>query len=271
MSDSEPHPAEVVSGGVRGALQGATYPVRGLLFLLRQPSTWGRAAVPAVVNGLLLLVCVVLALALVDELREWIVPDRWETADWKGTVVGILSWVVAVLLALGAAIVTALATASILAGPFSEMLSEKVEILYLGTEVEDDDEPIDWVAFFLGFLRGMWTTFLRLLIFGLIYVPLLLLTLIPVLGLAAAAAVATYSAFFLALAFSDPTLDRKGLRLGGKLRWARSHLAPWLGFGFACLAAMLIPIVDLLIAPALVAGGTLLFLDSGGDSELPVP
>ena len=58
-------------------------------------------------------------------------------------------------------------------------------------------------------------------------------------------------------------LDRQRMTLREKLRWLRSALAVNLGFGGAICACLLVPVVGLLLAPAFVVGGTLLWMDYG--------
>lgn len=247
--------------GPGGFLRGLAYPLRGALFLLRRPSTWGRAAVPTLVNGLLLVLFVGLAMFFLDELRDLILPERLEVIEgWKGTTVTVLATILSLLLCALAAVVVALVCGSALAGPFAEYLSERVEDLYRGEPV--DDEPFSLGTLGRDMARGIVGALGRLLIFGLLYVPLLLASFLPVIGILFAGLTIVYSGFFLAMNFADPVLERRKLNLRAKLGWARRNLAAWLGFGLACFLVMLVPVAGLLITPALVAGGTLLFVDA---------
>jgi uncharacterized protein involved in cysteine biosynthesis len=60
---------------------------------------------------------------------------------------------------------------------------------------------------------------------------------------------------------TDPALTRRGLGFAEKRRWHRVWRAESLGFGLAGMLCFVVPLANLLIAPALVAGGTLLVLE----------
>ena len=254
--------------GPTGFLRGLTYPFRGALFVLQRPATWGRAAVPAVINGLLLVLCVGLAMFFLDELRALLLPERLENLEgWQGTTITVLATIVSFVLCTLAAVVVALITAAALAGPFAEYLSERIEDLYRGEL--PDEEPFSLATLGKDIVRGIAGALGRLAIFGTVYVPLLLASFLPVIGIVFAGLTIVYSAFFLAMNFADPVLERRKWNLPAKLRWARANLAAWLGFGLACFGVMFIPVANLLITPALVAGGSLMFVDEGETTPTP--
>ena len=64
-----------------------------------------------------------------------------------------------------------------------------------------------------------------------------------------------------AFQMTDPALARRGLRFVDKRRWHREWRIETLGFGLAGMIGLIVPLANLLIAPALVTGGTLLVLD----------
>jgi CysZ protein len=61
-------------------------------------------------------------------------------------------------------------------------------------------------------------------------------------------------------------MDRRGLSFHDKRRFLRTRLKSTLGFGVGNLVVASIPLVNILLIPAAVAGGTLLFLDLEPDS-----
>ena len=91
--------------------------------------------------------------------------------------------------------------------------------------------------------------------------PLLALSFVPVVGIAAAVLLYAWSSFFLALQFSDPYLARRKLPRMEKIRRLRERFALSMGFGVALTALMLVPLLQIVLAPALVCGGTLLWID----------
>jgi CysZ protein len=69
---------------------------------------------------------------------------------------------------------------------------------------------------------------------------------------------------------TDPALTRRGLSFSDKRRWHRRWRAESLGFGLAGMLGLLVPFANLVVGPALVAGGTLLVLDlEDVDAERP--
>jgi CysZ protein len=88
-----------------------------------------------------------------------------------------------------------------------------------------------------------------LLVLGL--VPLVGQTVVPVLG-------ACVTGWFLAVELTAIALERRGLRLGERLRllWRRRLLT--VGFGLAVFVLFLVPLGAVLGMPGAIAGGTLL-------------
>jgi CysZ protein len=268
-------PDSSLPAGVSGFFAGLAYPLRGIRFLFGHRELWPYAALPALVNGLVVLVLALIAFHQFDAVFAWIQPDLleqvpadapWWKTFWRPIANGLLGFVVSVLL-IGASILGGLLTGAILAGPFQEKLSEVVESVATGRP--PPDEPLSLRTLSTDVVRAVRSAVQRFALFLAFYVPLLMISLIPVVGLVGVAGTAVYSAFFLALNFADPTLERRKLPLGAKLGWARASLAPWMGFGAGLLGLMLIPLLGLVLAPAFVTAGTLLCLDVAPNAPEP--
>ena len=169
-------------------------------------------------------------------------------------------YVLSFLLATGGALVTALVIAAALAGPFQERLSEVVEQLSTGETVVGEKLTPKTLA--RDGARGLSGALQRAALFGAVYVPLLALSFLPVIGVVGAAGTLLYTSFFGALNFMDPSLERQKLPLRRKIAWGRERMAPWLGFGAALVGLLFVPLVGLLLTPAFVTGGTLLWIDA---------
>ena len=75
-----------------------------------------------------------------------------------------------------------------------------------------------------------------------------------------------------AFQMTDPALTRRGLAFRDKRRWHRAWRAESTGFGLAGMVGLLVPLANLLLGPALVAGGTLLVLDlEAVEADRPPP
>jgi len=251
-------------------LVGASYVLRGAAFLLRHPKAWIYAMLPIACNGLLLALFLVGAWFVLDDVHGWMMGDPAaadEAAHWLRRLAGgslnALAWVASFLLLLFVSIVGTFLLGAVLAGPFQEKLSEVIEELATGQPLPD--EPFSLRTLSMDVFGAVKSAVERLGIFLVLFVPLFALSFVPVIGLAGAAGTFVYTSFFLALGFVDPILARRRIPLMEKIGHGRRLLSPWMGFGFALFAMLLVPLLQLLASPALVTGGTLLWLDSEGE------
>lgn len=261
------HTPSPPGAGIAGFLRGAAYPLKGVRWLSNNRGAWPYAVLPALVNGLILLSLGVLAFTEFGALYALIQPD-WAEASGQGAawyasagkaVLNVLLAIVTTVLLVGVTLLGGILIGAIIAGPFHEKLSEVVERIATGRP--PPDEPLSITTLTKDAGRAVRSAVQRLVLFALLYVPLFFLSLVPVIGLVGLAGTLVYSAFFLALNFTDPVLERRKLPLPRKIGWASDALAPWLGFGAALLGVMLVPLLQLVLAPALVTAGTLLYLD----------
>ncbi len=261
------HTPKSPGGGPVGFLRGAAYPFRGIVWLFKNRGAWPYAVLPALVNGLILLGLGLYAFSEFGTLYALIQPDWAEAANegaaWYASAgrsaLNALLGVITTVLLIGGTLLGGILIGAILAGPFHEKLSEVVERIATGRP--PPDEPLSLRTLSKDGVRAVRSAVQRLTLFSLLYVPLFFLSLVPVVGLVGLAGTLIYSAFFLALNFTDPVLERRKLPLPRKVGWASDALAPWLGFGGALLLVMLVPLLQLVLAPALVTAGTLLYLD----------
>jgi CysZ protein len=149
---------------------------------------------------------------------------------------------------MGAGAALGFGAALLLVSPILDQLSRRVEAKVRGV-LDDRGQGLAWE---LGqSLRGGF--------YFLAAAPgILVLAFIPIVGPILAF---LWGSFALGFQFFDPPLTRRGLGFAAKRAWLRRHRAETLGFGAAGLLALLIPLADLLVAPALAAGATLLAMD----------
>ena len=256
-------------GRVTRFFRGASYPFRGCIFLARNSGLWAKAALPAAITLTLILGFAGAALYFLEPISGFLLPDSLSSEAWWGRAA---SGAATALAALGCVLVGSLAgfaTAMPLVGPLNELLSESVERLY-GSEGAAAKE---WSIRVLSkdILRALGTAAQRFLIFGVIYIPLLALSFIPGVGLIFTAAILVYSAYFLTLTFIEPCQDCHRMTFKQKLAWSRRTAPSFMGFGAATVLLLLVPCAALVLAPALVTGATLLWVDLGGLGALPDP
>jgi CysZ protein len=172
--------------------------------------------------------------------------------EWLGFVSFILLPLLYLLgLLIGAWLFALLAV--LLASPFLGDLSLAVERQSSGSG--PDDAPSVWAS-----VLGSLAREVRKLGY---YLPRLivvfLVTLIPVVNAAAPVLWFVFGAWVMAIQFCDYPYENRGRPFRDTVTLLRGNRATALGFGSCATLAMAIPLINLLLIPAAVAGGTLLW------------
>lgn len=241
-----------------GLLSGISYPVRGLMFVLKRPALLRLALVPLLLNVVLLAGGLGVGYYFFGELFGLIFP--WEKPD-SGAMV-TLWWVafymVGTVLAVaigGVSFLLVIAVGSIIAAPFHDLIAERTENELRGGGSE---EPFSLSRIIREILTTLIDQIQLLIVFFIGLVVILLLNLVPVLGSAVSAALSfAWTWWFLTLEFTEPALSRSRYRF--KQRWGllSQHLRLAMGFGVGAWLLMFIP----LTMPFLVAAGTMAACD----------
>jgi CysZ protein len=240
---TEPPPPRRPSLSVRAAA-GAWHVPAGFGFLLRRPGLWPFAALPVVLAVVLVFAGLVLAVFVGARVEARFAPDPGSVPVWVELPVSLLLWTAI----LGSGVFLGLGVALALASPVLELLSLQVEARVRG-RAGVSGKGFGWEA--VQALRGS--------LYFLVAAPgVFLLGLIPVVGPFLSVA---WGGRALAFQMTDPALTRRGMSFADKRRWHRSWRAESLGFGLAGMVGLLVPFANLILGPALVAGGTLLVLD----------
>jgi uncharacterized protein involved in cysteine biosynthesis len=150
---------------------------------------------------------------------------------------------------------------SVLASPFLDVLSQRVERLHTGRAAEPG------VGGVRGALRVLVEDAKRTIFFALGLALLLALGLVPGLQPLSALAVLLYSMGFLSLDYTAYLLDRREVSFRARRAWLWQNRRPLLGFGGAALATFVVPGLNFLALPVLVTAGTRLALDLGPPAE----
>jgi CysZ protein len=257
---SEPSPESPRRPGlVRRVAAGAWHVPAGFAILVRNPRLWPLAALPVALAVLLMFLGAVLGIFLIPRVEAQFSPTPGEHPVWIEIPASLLLWTAM----LGTGVFLGLGLALLLATPALEQLSRQVEARVRGAPV-DSSRGLVWEL--AQSLRGGF--------YFLLAAPgVFLLGLIPVIG-------PFFSVLWggraVALQMTDPALTRRGLPLRERWRWHREWRAESQGFGLAGMIGLLVPIANLLLGPALVAGGTLLVLSleplgSSETTESPAP
>ncbi len=238
----------------RKVVSSPLYVLRGAAFLLKHPVLWKFAAAPLLIGAVLLGICCYLAFSYLTALIGRFMGDQ---THWV-----VIYYILAVILGLFLLIVSCFVftlVATTIAAPFNDLISEKTEQLITGKVTET---PFSLLRLIRDSARGIGHS---VVVLG-IYLGLLLLALalwlIPVVGGAVhMTATVLLSAFFLAYEYLGCPMDRRRFSFKEKMRFMRSRLKPCIGFGLGNVVVASVPVLNFLLIPAAVVGGTLLFMD----------
>jgi CysZ protein len=223
--------------------------------LMRKPGIRRFVLIPLVISA------VMMGLGLYEGLHQVDVLDQQWAArqDWWGQLWNAIAWLaypllVVLILALSMYLFAILA--NWIGAPFNSLMAE--HLLHLFGIPPVAGKFRDWLASIpLSLLREV-----RKLVY---FIPrALLVAVLWFFPLTTPVAVGLWfllSAWMMTLQFVDYAHDIRGHGLPETLQWMRRHRAMALGFGAACTLWMMIPVANLLLMPAAVAGATAMWAD----------
>lgn len=231
-------------GRLRRAAAGAWHVPAGLAFLLGRPTLWPLAVLPAALALAFLLAGLAAGIVAIPRMEGALAPSRERVPDWVGFPITLALWAGTI----GAGMALGLGVALLLSAPILDRLSQKVELLATGGPPEAG-RGLRWEI--LESLRGA--------VYFLAAAPgVLLLGLVPLVGPLLGG---LWGAFALSFQLTDGPLTRRGLDFRSRRQWHRQWRVESEGFGLAGLLALLVPLANLLLTPALVVGATRLVLE----------
>ena len=247
---------------------GFRLPLEGARLLIRERQLWGLTLVPIAISFATFLTAIALIVGYAAEIHSlstaWMPAldaGSWYTWLWIGPARLLLALLGAVLfLAIaGVCLVAAILVASLLASPFHDALSLRVECIATGRAPDDQGSGV--LDTLRDAARALREEARRTLFFlGVTGSLAVLGIVIPGAQLLTGPAILAFTVFFLPLDYAGFTLDRRRLGFGARRRWLLAQRDAALGFGGAAFLVCLVPGLNLLAMPALVAGGTLLAL-----------
>jgi CysZ protein len=249
VSETRPPAADARPGWLRRAAAGAWHVPAGFGYLMRNPALWPASLLPLVLTAVCLSLGAVGGAFAAVHLGPSILPAAGQVPDFLGILVTLALWIGSLL----AGLTVGLAVALLLAAPALERLSRLVEIRAGGRAPESS----------AGLAQEAVQAFRGALYFAGVAPLVFLLSLIPLVGPFVAA---LWGAYALAFQHTEAPLARRGLGFGARRQWHRRWRAESLGFGLAGLITLVVPIVNLLLAPALTVGATLLVLELEGET-----
>lgn len=240
-----------------GALrQGAGAFLRGLSLLANRPRWTLLVLAPSLLTALLYLPLVGAGFHGGRQLREMLVSSDAEggLASAARTVIDAGLFVLVIVVA-GLSFI---GVCSLVAAPFADLLSERVERLLLGNSPAAGGTG-RWLA---GVLRSLGHGCVRVCVLIALVVAATPLLLVPAVGQVAFTLWWTWiSIRFLAWDALEPSMARRGLPFRDKRALLRTHRARTSAYGACVFLLSLVPLAGLVALPLSALGGTVLYLE----------
>ncbi|WP_213875249.1 sulfate transporter CysZ [Pseudomonas sp. dw_358] len=238
------------------ALSGPQYLREGLKLVL-SPGLRLFVLMPLAINLILFLTLIYFAGHAFGQWVDHLMPTL---PHWLSFLNYIL-WPLFVVLVIFMVFFTFTMLANVVAAPFNGFLSEKVEVVVRGT---DDFPPFSWTELIAMVPRTLSREMRKLGYFLPRALALFVLSLIPVVNVVAAPLWLLFGVWMMAIQYIDYPADNHKMSWQDMLAWLRNKRWQSLGFGGIVYLVLLIPLVNLLMMPAAVAGATLFWVRERG-------
>ena len=229
--------------------------LEGLQILWRRDIRW-LVVIPLLINIFLFASATGFA---ANWLQSWITTITTSVPDWLQWLAWII-WFLFAILALAIYAFTFTILANLIGSPFYGVIAQRV----IASEVGDDQSNVLAES---GLLSGAWDSLIRelqligyflprTLVVGIVTV---MLSFIPVLNLLAPIIAGTWAAWCLCLQYLDYAADSQGVTFLALRKKVSDNRLNSMGFGLSAMLASAIPLVNLVMLPASVVAGSLLW------------
>ncbi|MBT3182168.1 MAG: hypothetical protein HN337_06660 [Deltaproteobacteria bacterium] len=239
---------------------------KGFKFLTSHRRLWVWAIIPTLINLLIVVAMISIFTHYYGDFYGWLAshmgnldianPTAWYMHILDGIlwVLNILFQILIILISLILMLVIAYGLSFIVAAPFNDALSERVE-----TALTNNEPPPFSMKKFVGdMLRIIKIESIKAAILLAIPILLFILNIIPVIGGPIYVFLTLiFGAWDLGFAFADLPMGRKVIPL--KERWGFAKKNKWALIGFG--TGFIIPFFTLVFAAPMVVGGTLLYVE----------
>lgn len=207
--------------------------------------------IPMICNVLLLTFFIWFGYGLFD---RWVDGFIQSLPEWLSFVEWLI-WPLVIIMTIGFVIYGFNATTALIAAPFNGLLAEKVE-QHLRPDVSFPEESMSElvVRALQRELQKQWFFLKRVLL-------LLLISFIPGLNIISPVLWLLFSVWMLSVQYLDYPMDNHQIGFHAMQRELKKRWWHTMGFGFAAWGCMFIPLINLLLMPAAVAGATWLWVN----------
>lgn len=203
---------------------------------------WKYFFIPAII-GLLIGILIIVAAWYLSEPIGHKISTIWPFDFWKETMLSISVFLGGVFVVLFGAMIFKHAVMAF-SSPFMTPVSEKVEIHLTGKDLDKTDTPKEFIA---ALVRGIRINVRNLLMETLITLPLLILSLIPLINLVTAVLIIMVQSYYAGYGNMDYTLERY-FNYSDTKKFVRQNRGTAIGNGFVFHLLLMIPVVGLMLA-----------------------
>ena len=231
---------------------GAGYLIEGMK-LIAQPGLRRFVLIPLLVNILVFSAAIWYGITWFESFLVWMeskIPAWLQWLDW-------ILWPLFILALLILVFYSFTLVANLLASPFNGLLAEKVELHLTGRSL---NEGGGWTKALVELVPTLLDELRKLAFAALLAIPFLVLFLIPGINLAAPFLWFLYTAWVLALEYSDYPMGNNGLKFSEMRARLRRRRVLGLGFGAATAGLTMVPVLNFIVMPSAVAGATAMWV-----------
>jgi len=240
-------------------VSGAGYLIKGIKLITR-PGLRHFVLMPLLINILVFSAAIWYGVTRFEHFLAWMqskIPSWLQWLDWILWPLFVLALVILVFY--GFTLV-----ANLLASPFNSLLAEKVELQLTGRPLSEGG---GWKKALLELVPTLIDELRKLLFAAVLAIPFLILFLIPGINLAAPLLWFFYTAWILALEYSDYPMGNHGLKFKEMRARLRKQRVLGLGFGAATAGLTMVPVLNFIAMPSAVAGATAMWVGSLSDER----
>ncbi len=253
-------------------ISGVKYIFKGFKVLIANPKLWPWALLPTLINLILLALMLATFFHFLGDIYSWLSahilqlgienPTTWylhilDSILWA---INLLFQIIIFLLSLIFVLIISYVLGLIVAAPFNDALSERVELLVTNKELPS----YSFKKMIKDLLRTIKMETIKGLVLILIPVLLFVLNIIPIIGgILYVALTFIFGAWDLGFAYADLPMGRKVIPLKNRISFASKNKWGLIGLG----AGFIIPFFNLVFAAPMVVAGTLFYCDKHEEDQ----
>ncbi|MDA0789603.1 MAG: sulfate transporter CysZ [Proteobacteria bacterium] len=226
--------------------------------LIRAPGLRGYVIIPMVINATVL---ILLVWSVASEFGGWVDQMVLMLPEWLAFLSSII-WLLSFLIVVFLILFCFTMLANLIASPFNAMLSVRVEEVLLGRALPE-------VSLLAAAISATRREFSKLAYLLPRLLALVVLSLIPIVNAVAPLMWLLFGGWMMAIQYCDYAADNNLVSFGQLRRRLAGRRAEALLFGLPVYLMMAIPVLNLILLPVAVAGGTVFWVQHLRDPGAP--